>query len=111
MYRPHIHPLNPNQLHTNIPVLCLMIVLTNDLQNIIINKMAMAAINSKLTVIRNIFQSITQLHLVEKGDIRIQADQIMLSSFLHCFDDFVFRLEIIANDEEDGKQQANTHTN
>jgi hypothetical protein len=64
MYRTHIHPLNIPQLNLNIPIISLVLVLADDLQNIIINKIAVIAINDKKTIIRNIIQSIPELYLV-----------------------------------------------
>jgi hypothetical protein len=59
MYRANVYFLDVDQLNFNIPVVCFMVVLANSLENIVINKIAVAAINGKATVVGNVLQSVS----------------------------------------------------
>ena len=110
MYGVYVYFLDVDELNFNISVFSFMVVLADDFQNIVVNEVAVAAVDSKATVIRNIFQRVPQLHLVEKGNIRIQPDKIMFPAILLCLIDLVLCLKIILNDEVNRQYQTNANT-
>ena len=69
MYGCNINSCNSFQVHFNIPVLCLLFIFTNDLEYVVINEIAVTSIYCKLTVVGNIFKSISQFYFIQESDI------------------------------------------
>ena len=64
MNRGDIDFLNAEQMHLDVTIPGFVFKFTNDLQNVVVDKIAIAAINSKNGIFRNLIESILKFHLI-----------------------------------------------
>ena len=92
------------------PVVCFIGIFAYNFKNIVINKITIAAVDSKHTVCRHLVQCFFKVYFVEESNVAVEFDIIHFGLMLFGFGDLVFCFKIIADDKINGDEQPNANT-
>jgi carbon starvation protein CstA len=104
MYCGNIHFLYAIKVQFYMPVVGFIGIFTYNFKNIVVNKIAFTAVDSKYTVCRYLVQCFFKVYFVEERNVAVEFDIIHFGFVLFGFGDLVFRFKIIADDKINGDE-------
>ena len=79
-------------------------------QNVVVNKVTFAPVNSKHAVFRHLVQCLPQVYFVEEGNIAVEFDVFRFNSINCCPGNFVFSFKIILHNKVNRNQKPDAYS-